>query len=168
MTYRPCLIWLSACSGKLAWRSRRAACATRWSPHLAGAGVYDILPMPDLAQRLFWQVGMALEPGGLRDQMVTAAADGELKLIDFRMLGDAGGNAVPGLANGGGNAPNGGSMGVWKTVNASATSRNLSALAAHPNAPLLATGTSTQVRARSCSSPQLLVVMLAGPVRRVG
>lgn len=34
------------------------------------------------------QVGMALEAGGLRDQMVTAAADGELKLIDFRMLGE--------------------------------------------------------------------------------
>ncbi len=37
-------------------------------------------------------------------------------------------------------------LGVWKTVNASATSRNLSALAAHPNAPLLATGTATQAR----------------------
>ena len=31
---------------------------------------------------------MALEAGGLAGQMVTAAADGEMKLIDFRMLGE--------------------------------------------------------------------------------
>ncbi len=34
------------------------------------------------------QVGMAVEPGGLKDQLVTAAADGELKFIDFRVLGE--------------------------------------------------------------------------------
>ena len=111
---------------------------------------------------------MALEPGGLRNQMVTAAADGELKLIDFRMLGDAGGNAPAGLANGG-NAP-GGSMGVWKTVSASATSRNLSALAAHPNAPLLATGTSTQVRLACAAAPHAgqLTIMSVEPSLRGG
>jgi hypothetical protein len=43
------------------------------------------------------QVGLALEAGGLRDQMVTAAADGELKLIDFRMLGDTGAAGMPPL-----------------------------------------------------------------------
>lgn len=84
---------------------------------------------------------MALEPGGLKDQLVTAAADGEMKMIDFRMLGDASA-AVPGTgATAGGGT---GALGVWKTVNASATSRNLSALAAHPHSPLLATGTATQ------------------------
>ena len=31
---------------------------------------------------------MAVEPGGLKDQLVTAAADGELKFIDFRVLGE--------------------------------------------------------------------------------
>ncbi|CAL8465312.1 g4847 [Coccomyxa elongata] len=86
-------------------------------------------------------VGMALEPGGVKDQLVTAAADGEMKMVDFRMLSDT---AAAGNGPSGG-ATVGGSLGVWKTVNASATSRNLSALAAHPNAPLLATGTATQV-----------------------
>lgn len=82
---------------------------------------------------------MALEPGGLKDQLVTAAADGEMKMTDFRMLGDASAAAsAPGSGAG--------SLGVWKTVNASATSRNLSALAAHPHSPLLATGTATQAR----------------------
>ena len=38
-----------------------------------------------------------------------------------------------------------GTLGVWKTVSASPNSRNLSALVAHPNAPLLATGTASQV-----------------------
>ena len=31
---------------------------------------------------------MAVEPGGLKDQLVTAGADGELKFIDFRVLGE--------------------------------------------------------------------------------
>ena len=38
-----------------------------------------------------------------------------------------------------------GTLGVWKTVSACSNSRNLSALAAHANAPLLATGTASQV-----------------------
>lgn len=41
-----------------------------------------------------------------------------------------------------------GTLGVWKTVNASSNSRNLSALALHPNSPLLATGTASQVGRR--------------------
>jgi regulator-associated protein of mTOR len=86
------------------------------------------------------QVGMALEPGGLKDQLVTAAGDGEMKLIDLRMLGER-----EGAAFGGAQSAVAANMGVWKTVNASQTSRNLSALAAHPHAPLLATGTKTQV-----------------------
>lgn len=92
---------------------------------------------------------MALEPGGVKDQLVTAAADGEMKMVDFRMLGDA---AAAGIGLSG--AAGSGSLGVWKTVNASATSRNLSALAAHPNAPLLATGTATQawLPVSSCSA----------------
>ena len=42
---------------------------------------------------------MAVEPGGLKDQLVTAAADGELKFIDFRVLGE--GNTA---GSGGGSA----------------------------------------------------------------
>ena len=49
--------------------------------------------------RLGFQVGMAVEPGGLKDQLVTAAADGELKFIDFRVLGE--GNTA---GSGGGSA----------------------------------------------------------------
>ena len=42
----------------------------------------------DEIARFGFQVGMAVEPGGLKDQLVTAAADGELKFIDFRVLGE--------------------------------------------------------------------------------
>ncbi|CAL5222212.1 g4544 [Coccomyxa viridis] len=96
-------------------------------------------------------VGMAVEPGGLKDQLVTAAADGELKFIDFRVLGEgntAGSSGESAFAmrppsnSGSGTS---GTLGVWKTVSASPNSRNLSALVAHPNAPLLATGTASQV-----------------------
>ena len=44
-----------------------------------------------------------------------------------------------------------GTLGVWKTVSASPNSRNLSALVAHPNTPLLATGTASQVGLPQCS-----------------
>lgn len=94
------------------------------------------------------QVGMSLEPGGLKDQLVTAAGDGEMKLLDFRMLGE---NASAPAS--GGTTQAGGNMGVWKTVHASQTSKNLSALAVHPNAPLLATGTATQVNALDAFLP---------------
>ncbi len=77
------------------------------------------------------QAGMALEPGGRRDQLVTAASNGELKYVDLRKLG--------GEAD-----PRGGNMGVWQRVEAHSKG-TLTALAAHPNAPLLATGTNTQV-----------------------
>ncbi len=45
-----------------------------------------------------------------------------------------------------------GTLGVWKTVSASPNSRNLSALVAHPNAPLLATGTASQVNLHAAMS----------------
>lgn len=94
---------------------------------------------------------MALEPGGLKDQLVTAAADGEMKMIDFRMLPNAAAAPASGGGSGGdsgGGGGGGGALGVWKTVKTSATSRNLSALVAHPHAPLLATGTATQACVR--------------------
>ncbi|CAK0786809.1 hypothetical protein CVIRNUC_010023 [Coccomyxa viridis] len=96
-------------------------------------------------------VGMAVEPGGLKDQLVTAAADGELKFIDFRVLGEGntagsgGGSAFAMQPPAGSGSGTSGTLGVWKTVNACSNSRNLSALAAHANAPLLATGTASQV-----------------------
>ena len=74
---------------------------------------------------------MALEPGGRRDQLVTGSSNGELKFVDLRKLG--------GEAD-----PRGGNMGVWQRVEAHSKG-SVTALAAHPNAPLLATGTNTQV-----------------------
>ena len=74
---------------------------------------------------------MALEPGGRRDQLVTGSSNGELKYVDLRKLG--------GEAD-----PRGGNMGVWQRVEAHSKG-SMTALAAHPNAPLLATGTNTQV-----------------------
>ena len=53
----------------------------------------------DEVARIGFQVGMAVEPGGLKDQLVTAAADGEMKFIDFRVLGE--GNTA---GSGGGSA----------------------------------------------------------------
>ena len=60
-----------------------------------------------------------------------------------------------------------GTLGVWKTVSASPNSRNLSALAAHPNAPLLATGTASQVNLSGCPDvskfwSQTALVLTAG------
>ena len=50
-----------------------------------------------------------------------------------------------------------GTLGVWKTVSASPNSRNLSALVAHPNAPLLATGTASQVDLHAALSLNLAI-----------
>ncbi|KAK9819637.1 hypothetical protein WJX72_000593 [[Myrmecia] bisecta] len=72
-------------------------------------------------------IGMALEPGGVSNQLVTGAANGELKFIDFRMAGDSAAQ-----------------MGVWKTVEAHSKG-GMTALTAHPHAPLLATVTASQV-----------------------
>lgn len=62
----------------------------------------------------------------MSNQLITATATGEMKLTDFRM------HAA------------GGRMGVFKTVQAHAKG-NLSAIAGHPHAPLIATGTTSQV-----------------------
>lgn len=69
---------------------------------------------------------MVLEPGGLDNQLVTGTSTGELKFLDFRMVDDSG------------------RMGVWKKVEAH-TKGGMTALAAHPYSPLLATATATQV-----------------------
>ena len=76
------------------------------------------------------QMGMVLEPGGISNQLVTATGSGEMKFSDFRM------------SNGEGQ------MGVFKTVQAH-NRGVLSALAAHPAAPLIATGTTSQVHCLS-------------------
>ena len=55
-----------------------------------------------------------------------------------------------------------GTLGVWKTVSASPNSRNLSALVAHPNAPLLATGTASQVGFPQCSVSSATQLFTAG------
>ncbi|KAL0035168.1 hypothetical protein WJX79_004418 [Trebouxia sp. C0005] len=71
-------------------------------------------------------LGMVLEPGGLSNQLVTGTSWGELKFIDFRMVGSTG------------------QTGVWKTVEAHSKGA-MSAMAAHPYSSLLATATATQV-----------------------
>ena len=73
-------------------------------------------------------MGLALEPGGTPHQVVTATADGELRFTDFRAAG--GGAAAK--------------MGVYKSLEATSKGK-LSALVAHPHAPIFATGTTTQV-----------------------
>ena len=69
---------------------------------------------------------MVLEPGGLHNQLVTGTSTGELKFVDFRVVDSSG------------------QMGVWKTVEAH-TKGAMTAMAAHPYSPLLATATATQV-----------------------
>ena len=73
------------------------------------------------------QLGMVLEPGGLSNQLVTGTSSGELKFLDFRVVDSSG------------------QMGVWKTVEAH-TKGAMTAMAAHPYSPLLATATATQVK----------------------
>jgi hypothetical protein len=73
------------------------------------------------------QMGMVAEPGGQAHQLVTATAAGELKFIDFRMGSDSKGK-----------------MGVYKTLQAHSKG-NITAIVGHPYAPLIATGTTTQV-----------------------
>ena len=83
------------------------------------------------------QMGMAMEPGGLEHQLVTASAGGELAFIDFRAVSSSSSYAAEGSL-----PP--AQMGKWKSVDAS-TKGGLSALAAHRHAPILATGTTSQV-----------------------
>ena len=75
---------------------------------------------------------MALEPGGVGNQLVTGVASGELKFLDFRMVNGKG------------------QTGVWKTVEAHSKG-GMTALAAHPYSPLLATATATQVIVQLCT-----------------
>ena len=87
--------------------------------------------------KLYVQLGMVLEPGGVSNQMVTGTSQGELKFIDFRVVDSSG------------------QMGVWKTVEAH-TKGAMTAMAAHPYSPLLATATATQVHACASAAHQLL------------
>ena len=71
---------------------------------------------------------MVSEPDGLAHASVLAMSNGELQFIDFRMDGGSEGH-----------------LGIFKTVQAHSRG-NLTAVTGHPNAPLIATGTATQVR----------------------
>ena len=79
------------------------------------------------------QLNMVLEPGGLHNQLVTGTSTGELKFVDFRVVDSSG------------------QMGVWKTVEAH-TKGAMTAMAAHPYSPLLATATATQVCSHDCQA----------------
>lgn len=72
-------------------------------------------------------MGLVYEPGGLMHRCVTAHSSGELQFLDFRMIGDSDNSA-----------------GILKTVQAHSR-ENLTAVAGHPHAPLIATGTASQV-----------------------
>lgn len=89
-------------------------------------GTYHCYHMSDCCS----QLDMVLEPGGLHNQLVTGTSSGELKFVDFRVV------------------DSGGQMGVWKTVEAH-TKGAMTAMAAHPYSPLLATATATQVHGQT-------------------
>ena len=92
--------------------------------------------------------GLVAGPGGRPHQLVTACPTGELAFIDWRRAGDGAPPAV----------------GVTATVAAHSTG-GLSALAAHPHAPLLATGTTSQVvKLWSASGDPLGTVRAHGPL----
>ena len=78
---------------------------------------------------------MALGPGDWDSQLLSGAAGGDIRYTDFRLLPPA----DPEAADGGGGAQ----MGVWKSVRAD-DKGPLSAFAAHPHAPLLATASFSQ------------------------
>ena len=88
-------------------------------------GVHSVADAAQYSNGL--QMGMVLEPGGVSNQLVTATATGKLKFIDFRMHDASGGR-----------------LGVYKTLDAHSKG-SLSAVVGHPHAPLIATGTTTQV-----------------------
>ena len=93
--------------------------------------------------------GMVAGPGGRPHQLVTACAAGELAFVDWRGAGGAG--AAPAAA-------------VVAAVTAHSTG-GLSALAAHPHAPLLATGTTSQVvKLWSAAGESLGTVRAHGPL----
>lgn len=88
---------------------------------------------------------MALGPGDWDSQLVTAAGGGDMRYADFRLL-----PADEGL-------PPSAQMGAWKSVRAEDRGP-LSAFAAHPYAPLLATASlsqNAQVRKRQLCDPLL-------------
>ncbi len=108
--------------------------------------------------------GMVVEPGATPHSIAVASPKGLLKFCDTRMPGPTSA-PTPG-------APPVGSthhMGVWKTVEAH-TKGTVTALAAHPNAPLLATATSMQaVKLWSPRGEQLGVVRTtASLLQRIG
>ena len=78
------------------------------------------------------QAGMALGPGDWDSQLLTGSGSGEIKYTDFRLL--------PPETEGG---PPAARMGAWKTVSVD-DHGPLSAFAAHPYAPLLATASFSQ------------------------
>jgi hypothetical protein len=88
------------------------------------------------------QVSMALGPGDWDSQLVTAACGGDMKYTDFRL--------VPAEA---GQPP--AQMGAWKSLRAEDRGP-LSAFAAHPNAPLLATASLSQNAQASDANGQSL------------
>ncbi|PSC68711.1 Regulatory-associated of TOR 1 [Micractinium conductrix] len=97
--------------------------------------------------------GMVAEPGGTPHHLVLGYPGAQLAFLDCRMISD---NAAagPGSVQQGRRLE----VGVWKTVDAHSKGQ-MTALAAHPNAPLLATATNNQVvKVWSSSGEQVGVV----------
>ena len=83
--------------------------------------------------------GLAAEPGGLAHQLVLGHPDGTLAFADCRMLGGSAHSSSESLRV---------EAGVWKTVEAHSKG-GMTAVACHREAPLLATGTASQVWRRA-------------------
>jgi regulator-associated protein of mTOR len=84
-------------------------------------------------------VGMVLEPGGRHNTIVAASSDGDMRLLDMRMM--AGGGGVEGSA-----LPKAEVLCIKALTQKEPSARpgSLNVLAAHPHAPLIATGSSGQ------------------------
>ena len=114
----------------------------------AAVRVFDVRNnrQPALTLQPFRQppVGLAFEPNCRSNMLVAASDKGEMCFIDIRMAASS--SSPPGAEGGGiavgGSAPMGG--GVVRMV-AAHSKGGVSALVAHHHAPLMATGTTSQV-----------------------
>ena len=86
---------------------------------------------------------MALGPGDIDSQLVSAAVAGEMKYTDFRMIGSQTSATTAGDVGGSGSGSGSARMGVWKTV-VPEEKGPLTAFAAHLYAPLLSTASFSQ------------------------
>lgn len=95
-----------------------------------------------------WPAGMVAEPGGAPHHLVLGYPGAQLAFLDCRMV-SSGQPAAAAPAGSGTGEQRRLEVGVWKAVEAHSKG-SMTALAAHPNAPLLATATNNQAREGHC------------------